>query len=84
MSRIDRLNSKVLDAHKNKALNILVDIYLMLGIEELNKSKIKSGCFLITQAYVYALEDNAETILEGHRRIESGSTIGKITISGWK
>ncbi|MDB4525689.1 zinc-binding alcohol dehydrogenase family protein [Akkermansiaceae bacterium] len=27
---------------------------------------------------------NAETILEGHRRIESGSTIGKITISGWK
>ncbi len=57
MSRIDRLNSKVLDAHKNKALNILVDIYLMLGIEELNKSKIKSGCFLITQAYVYALED---------------------------
>ena len=57
MSRIDRLNTKVLDAHKNKALNILVDIYLMLGIEELNKSKIKSGCFLITQAYVYALED---------------------------
>ena len=57
INKKDFLNSKVLDAHKNKALNILVDIYLMLGIEELNKSKIKSGCFLITQAYVYALED---------------------------
>lgn len=27
---------------------------------------------------------NAETILEGHRRIESGKTIGKITIEGWE
>ncbi|MEN8846532.1 MAG: zinc-binding alcohol dehydrogenase family protein [Akkermansiaceae bacterium] len=27
---------------------------------------------------------NAETVLEGHRRIESGSTIGKLTISGWE
>ncbi|MFD2256615.1 zinc-binding alcohol dehydrogenase family protein [Luteolibacter algae] len=26
---------------------------------------------------------NAENILEGHRRIESGRSIGKLTISGW-
>ncbi|MDA9236047.1 hypothetical protein N8Y37_04680 [Amylibacter sp.] len=28
----------------------------MLGNEELKKSAIKSGCFLLTQAFVYALE----------------------------
>jgi len=27
---------------------------------------------------------NAENILEGHRRLESGSSIGKLTISGWQ
>ena len=27
---------------------------------------------------------NAENILEGHRRIESGKTIGKLTITGWE
>ncbi|MDF1751493.1 MAG: zinc-binding dehydrogenase [Verrucomicrobiales bacterium] len=26
---------------------------------------------------------NAENILEGHRRLESGKSIGKLTISGW-
>ncbi|MFC7338505.1 zinc-binding alcohol dehydrogenase family protein [Haloferula chungangensis] len=27
---------------------------------------------------------SAENILEGHRRIESGKTIGKLTVSGWE
>ena len=27
---------------------------------------------------------NAANILEGHRRLESGSTIGKLTLSGWE
>ena len=27
---------------------------------------------------------NADNILEGHRRLESGTTIGKLTIAGWK
>ncbi|MDB4017125.1 hypothetical protein N9493_03780 [Amylibacter sp.] len=56
MTRFDRLNSKILNAHKNENINILVDIYFMLGNEELKKSAIKSGCFLLTQAFVYALE----------------------------
>ena len=54
MTRFDRLNSKILNAHKNGNINILVDIYFMLGNEELKKSAIKSGCFLLTQAFVYA------------------------------
>ena len=56
MTRFERLNTKILDAHKNENINILVDIYFMLGNEELKKSAIKSGCFLLTQAFVYALE----------------------------
>ncbi len=56
MTRLERLNTKILDAHKNGNINILVDIYFMLGNEELKKSAIKSGCFLLTQAFVYALE----------------------------
>ena len=56
MTRFERLNTKILDAHKNGNINILVDIYFMLGNEELKKSAIKSGCFLLTQAFVYALE----------------------------
>lgn len=27
---------------------------------------------------------NAENILEGHRRLESGNSIGKLTVSGWE
>ena len=56
MTRFERLNTKILDAHKNGNINILVDIYFMLGNEELKKSAIKSGCFLLTQAFVDALE----------------------------
>ena len=56
MTRFERLNTKILDAHKNENIDILVDIYVMLGNEELKKSAIKSGCFLLTQAFVYALE----------------------------
>ena len=56
MTRLERLNTKILDAHKNGNINILVDIYFMLGNEELKKTAIKSGCFLLTQAFVYALE----------------------------
>ncbi|MGI9349424.1 MAG: hypothetical protein ACR2OP_06340 [Amylibacter sp.] len=56
MTRFERLNTKILDAHKNENIDILVDIYFMLGNEELKKSAIKSGCFLLTQAFVYALE----------------------------
>ena len=56
MTRFERLNTKILDSHKNGNINILVDIYFMLGNEELKKSAIKSGCFLLTQAFVYALE----------------------------
>ena len=56
MTRFEQLNTKILDAHKNGNINILVDIYFMLGNEELKKSAIKSGCFLLTQAFVYALE----------------------------
>jgi len=56
VTRFERLNTKILDAHKNENISILVDIYFMLGNEELKKSAIKSGCFLLTQAFVYALE----------------------------
>lgn len=76
MSRFERLNSQVLKAHETGDSKTLMDIYQMLGTEELDKGKVTSGCFLLTQAYVYALEANdtraaqIHAILKSHGREE--------------
>jgi len=70
MSRYERLNSQVLRAHETGDAQTLVDIYHMLGCEELAKQDITSGCFLMTQAYVYALESADRRTTEIHATLK--------------
>ena len=76
MTRFEQLNSQVIKAHRIGETSLLVDIYDMLGTEELEKGAITSGCFLLTQAYVYALESGdlrasrIHKILQSHDREE--------------
>ncbi len=71
MSRFERLNDQVLTAHQNGDRATLVDIYQMLGQEELAANNITSACFLLTQAYVYALESGDVRATEIHKILKS-------------
>lgn len=71
MNRLERLNDQVLKAHEMGDQATLIDIYHMLGQEELAAGKITSACFLLTQAYVYALESNDPRATEIHETLKS-------------
>lgn len=72
----ERLNAMVLNAHETGDTKTLVDVYHMLGAQELAENKVDAGCFLLTQAYVYALESGdprsgeIHQILKDHGREE--------------
>lgn len=63
----DRLNAKVLQAHSEKDNAALVKVYKGLGEEELAKGRELEGAFLLTQAYVYALEAGLPEADEIHK-----------------
>jgi hypothetical protein len=71
VSRFERLDEQVLKAHEQGDHGALVDVYHMLGDEELAGGKITSGCFLLTQAYVYALEAGDARANEIHKILKS-------------
>lgn len=63
----DRLNAEVLQAHAKGDNAALVQIYKNLGEEELVKGQELEGAFLLTQAYVYALEAGLPIAKEIHK-----------------
>jgi hypothetical protein len=71
VTRFERLNDQVLKAHVAGDQATLVDIYHMLGAEELAEENITSACFLLTQAYVYALESGDPRATEIHEILKS-------------
>jgi hypothetical protein len=71
VNRYERLNDQVLRAHEQGDHGTLIDVYHMLGAEELTAGKITSGCFLLTQAYVYALETGDVRANEIHKILKS-------------
>ena len=71
MTRFERLNDQVLKAHEVGDQATLIDIYHMLGQEELAAEKVTSACFLLTQAYVYALESGDPRANEIHKILKS-------------
>jgi hypothetical protein len=71
VSRFSRLNDQVLQAHEQGDHATLVDVYDMLGREELAVNEITSACFLLTQAYVYALESGDPRATEIHKILKS-------------
>ena len=71
MNRFERLNEKVLQAHEDGDRSTLVDVYDMLGQEELAQGQVTSACFLLTQAYVYALESDDSRAPKIHKILKS-------------
>lgn len=63
----DRLNAEVLQAHSEGDNVTLVKVYKMLGEDELAKGRELEGAFLLTQAYVYALEVGLPDAHEIHK-----------------
>ena len=51
------LNIELLRAFNTGDKKQVVDIYSRQGFEDLKEGKLRSGFFLITQAYIYALEE---------------------------
>ncbi len=50
-------NIDLLEAFKIGDKKQVVDIYTWKGFKDLKEGKLGSGFFLITQAYIYALEE---------------------------
>ena len=71
MNRFERLNNQVLQAHEAGDKTTLVDVYHMLGAEELAAENMTSAFFLLTQAYVYALESGDPHAMEIHKILKS-------------
>lgn len=71
MNRFKCLNDQVLKAHEAGDQATLIDVYHMLGEEELVAENITSACFLLTQAYVYALESGDARAIEIHEILKS-------------
>ena len=71
MNRFERLNSQVLKAHETGDQKTLVDIYHMLGQEELDQGDVPAASFLLTQAYVYALESGDSRATEIHQLLKA-------------
>tara|TARA_X000001036_G_scaffold215814_1_gene202058 strand:+ start:661 stop:897 length:237 start_codon:yes stop_codon:yes gene_type:complete len=51
------LNIELLEAFDRGDKKQVVDIYSRQGFKDLKKGNMGSGFFLITQAYIYALEE---------------------------
>ena len=58
MKLSDELNANIIAAHKQNDRNNLSLLYERLGMSELKKNNIDAGCFFLTNAYTYALEEN--------------------------
>lgn len=52
-------NKRLKNALENQDLDTVVDIYRKQADHELNFGLTKNGFFLLTQAYIYALEINS-------------------------
>ena len=66
MKLSDELNENIIAAHKENDRNNLSFLYETLGMSELKKNNIDAGCFFLTNAYTYALEENLKSAKKIH------------------
>ena len=66
MKLSDELNEKIIAAHKQNDRNNLSYLYESIGKSELKKNNIDAGCFFLTNAYTYALEQNLNSAKKIH------------------
>ena len=70
MRSSDEINENIIAAHKRNDLNNLALLYKSLGMYELEKSNIDAGCFFLTNAYTYALEENLNSAKKIHKMLK--------------
>ena len=66
MKLSDELNANIVAAHKQNDRSNLSLLYERLGMSELKKNNIDAGCFFLTNAYTYALEQDLSSAKEIH------------------
>ena len=71
MKLSDELNANIIAAHKQNDRNNLSLLYERLGMSELKKNNIDAGCFFLTNAYTYALEENLNSAKKIHEILKS-------------
>ena len=71
MKLSDELNANIIAAHKQNDRNNLCLLYERLGMSELKKNNIDAGCFFLTNAYTYALEENLNSAKKIHEILKS-------------
>ena len=70
MKLSDELNANIIAAHKQNDRNNLSLLYERLGMSELKKNNIDAGCFFLTNAYTYALEENLNSAKKIHETLK--------------
>ena len=65
----EELNSRILLAHKSGDGARLAELYHEAGNQSLESGRHDEGCFFLTQAYVYALENGLEITNKIHAQL---------------
>ncbi len=55
------LNKRILSAHASEDGNMLARLYGDAGTQMLAAGQVDEGCFFLTQAYVFALENGLDS-----------------------
>ena len=67
MKLLEEINELILTAHKLNNIGELSILYENLGMYELRRNNTDSGCFFLTNAYIYALEENLKSAEQIHK-----------------
>lgn len=71
VSDYEQRNQELLEAHDQRDAEALIRIYKREGEAALADGKTHEGCFLLTHAYVFALEAGAKEASEIHKILVS-------------
>ena len=67
MNSSSEINESIITAHKQNDRNNLALLYESLGMSELKRNNIDAGCFFLTNAYTYALEEDLSSAKKIHK-----------------
>ena len=65
------INKNIISAHKKNDGKHLAILYKQYGLSELKRNNIDSGCFFLTQAYIFALEEGKDCATKIHSLVKS-------------
>ena len=65
------INKRILKAHQQKDRKYLALIYERYGRSQLEKNNIDAGCFFLTHAYIFALEEGLNCATRIHKALKN-------------